>query len=149
MPKVAIVMGSRSDAETVQPAMDALEKMGIEYEVQVISAHRTPEKARQYGLAAYDNGIEVIIAVAGGAAHLPGVLASWTTLPVIGVPVASSELRGVDALYSIVQMPKGIPVAAVGISNAKNAALLAIQILALSDSNLAKKIAEYRESFRE
>ena len=151
MPKVAIVMGSRSDAETVQPAMDALEKMGIEYEVQVISAHRTPEKARQYGLAAYDSGIEVIIAVAGGAAHLPGVLASWTTLPVIGVPVASSELRGVDALYSMSQMPAGIPVAtvAIGSAGAKNAAYLAAEILGLKYDNIRQAYNKYRQDLQE
>jgi 5-(carboxyamino)imidazole ribonucleotide mutase len=113
MPLVAVVMGSKSDAEAVQPALDILTQLGIEYEVSVISAHRTPEKTRQFGLEAKSRGIEVIIAAAGAAAHLPGVLASWTTLPVIGVPLPTSELKGVDALYSIVQMPAGIPVASV------------------------------------
>jgi 5-(carboxyamino)imidazole ribonucleotide mutase len=98
MPLVGVVMGSKSDAEAVQPALDVLKELGIEYEVNVISAHRTPEKARQYGLTARSRGVEVIIAAAGGAAHLPGVLASWTTLPVIGVPLPSSDLKGVDAL---------------------------------------------------
>ena len=102
MPLVGVVMGSKSDAGAIQPTLDALKELGIDYEVSVVSAHRTPEKARQYGLEARGRGIEVIIAAAGGAAHLPGVLASWTTLPVIGVPLASSELRGVDALHSIV-----------------------------------------------
>src|SRR5512137_302229 len=104
MTLVAVVMGSKSDAETVQPCLDMLKKLGIEHEVHVISAHRTPEKARQFGQEARGRGIEVIIAAAGGAAHLPGVLASWTTLPVIGIPIGSTDLKGVDALYSIVQM---------------------------------------------
>ncbi len=127
MPLVAVVMGSKSDAEAVQPTLDVLTQLGIDYEVSVISAHRTPEKARQFGLAARSRGIEVIIAAAGAAAHLPGVLASWTTLPVIGIPLATSELKGIDALYSIVQMPAGIPVAAVaiGTAGATNAAYLA------------------------
>ncbi|MDZ4246298.1 MAG: AIR carboxylase family protein, partial [Dehalococcoidia bacterium] len=99
MPLVGVVMGSKSDTEAVQPALDVLKELGIDYEVDIISAHRTPEKARQYGQEARSRGIEVIIAAAGGAAHLPGVLASWTTLPVIGVPLASSDLKGVDALY--------------------------------------------------
>ena len=105
MPLVAVVMGSKSDAEALKPTIDILTQLGIEHEVSVISAHRTPEKARQYGLDARKRGVEVIIAAAGGAAHLPGVLASWTSLPVIGVPLAAGELAGVDALYSIVQMP--------------------------------------------
>ena len=133
MPLVGVVMGSKSDTEAVQPALDIMDKLGVSYEVNVISAHRTPEKARQYGQTARERGIEVIIAAAGGAAHLPGVLASLTVLPIIGVPVESGPLRGQDALYAIVQMPSGIPVATVGINNAKNAALLAVQILATSD----------------
>ena len=124
MPRVAVIMGSKSDTELVKPTLEVLESLGIEHEVCVLSAHRNAEKTRQFGLEAQDRGVEVIIAAAGGAAHLPGVLASWTTLPVIGVPLASSELKGVDALYSIVQMPAGIPVAAVAIGSAgaRNAA---------------------------
>ena len=150
MPLVAVVMGSKSDAEAMQPALDILKGLGVDYEVSVISAHRTPEKARQYGLAARSQGIEVIIAAAGGAAHLPGVLASWTTLPVIGVPLASSELRGVDALYSIVQMPAGIPVAtvAVGTAGAKNAAYLAAEILGLKYDEIRKTYENYRNGLQ-
>ncbi|MFC1932344.1 5-(carboxyamino)imidazole ribonucleotide mutase [Chloroflexota bacterium] len=150
MPLVAVVMGSKSDAEAMQPALDVLKELGIDYEVSVISAHRTPEKARQYGLAARSRGIEVIIAAAGGAAHLPGVLASWTTLPVIGVPLASSELKGVDALYSIVQMPAGIPVAtvAIGAAGAKNAAYLAAEILGLKHEEIGKAYEKYRNELQ-
>ena len=146
MPKVAIIMGSESDAETVKPAIDTLNMLGIDHEVKVMSAHRKPEKVREYGLSARSNGIEVIIAIAGGAAHLPGVLASWTTLPVIGVPVASSELKGVDALYSMAQMPAGIPVAtvAIGTAGAKNAAYLAAEILGLKYDNIRKAYDDYR-----
>jgi len=150
MPLVAIVMGSKSDAETMQPTLDALDGLGIDYEVSIISAHRNAEKARQYGLAARGRGIEVIIAAAGGAAHLPGVLASWTTLPVIGVPLASSELKGIDALYSIVQMPAGIPVAcmAVGSAGAKNAAYLAAEILSLKHDKIRKAYEKYRNELQ-
>ena len=146
MPLVAVVMGSKSDAETVQPCLDMLKKLGIEHEVNVISAHRTPEKARQFGQGARGRGIEVIIAAAGGAAHLPGVLASWTTLPVIGIPIGSTELKGVDALYSIVQMPGGIPVAAVaiGTAGAKNAAVLAAEILGLKYEAINTAVEKYR-----
>ena len=150
MPLVAVVMGSKSDAEAIQPALDVLTQLGIDYEVSVISAHRTPEKAREYGLSARSRGIEVIIAVAGGAAHLPGVLASWTTLPVIGVPLASSELKGIDALYSIVQMPGGIPVASVAIGNAgaKNAAYLAAEILGLKYDKIREAYEKYRRGLQ-
>ena len=150
MSLVAVVMGSKSDAEAVQPTLDVLKELGIDYEVSVISAHRTPEKARQYGLAARSRGIEVIIAAAGGAAHLPGVLASWTTLPVIGVPLASSELEGIDALYSIVQMPAGIPVAtvAIGTAGAKNAAYLAAGILGLKHDEIGKAYEKYRDKLQ-
>ncbi len=146
MPKVAVVMGSKSDSEVIQPAIDILEKLGIEPEVKVISAHRTPDKAREFGISARDNGIEVIIAAAGCAAHLPGVIASWTTLPVIGVPVSSGELKGIDALYSIVQMPAGIPVAtvAIGSAGAKNAAYLAAEILGLKYDNIRQAYEKYR-----
>ncbi|MFQ6122734.1 MAG: 5-(carboxyamino)imidazole ribonucleotide mutase [Dehalococcoidales bacterium] len=150
MPLVAVVMGSKSDAEAMQPALDILTQLGIDYEVNVISAHRTPEKARQYGQGAKGRGIEVIIAAAGGAAHLPGVLASWTTLPVIGVPLASGELKGVDALYSIVQMPAGIPVAtvAIGSAGAKNAAYLAAEILGLKYERIGKAYDKYRSELQ-
>jgi len=143
---VAVVMGSKSDAEALKPTLEVLNQLGIEYEVSVISAHRTPEKARQFGLAARGRGIEVIIAAAGGAAHLPGVLASWTTLPVIGVPLATSELKGIDALYSIVQMPAGIPVAtvAVGMAGAKNAAYLAAEILGIKHDEIRNAYEKYR-----
>ncbi|MFC2002088.1 5-(carboxyamino)imidazole ribonucleotide mutase [Chloroflexota bacterium] len=150
MPLVAVVMGSKSDAEVLQPTLEILKQLGIDYEVNVISAHRTPEKARQYGQAARGRGIEIIIAAAGAAAHLPGVLASWTTLPVIGVPLASSELKGIDALYSIVQMPAGIPVAcmAVGSAGAKNAAYLAAEILGLKYKEIQKACEKHRSDLQ-
>jgi 5-(carboxyamino)imidazole ribonucleotide mutase len=139
-------MGSKSDAEALKPTLEILNQLGIEHEVSVISAHRTPEKARQFGLDARKRGVEVIIAAAGGAAHLPGVLASWTSLPVIGVPLAAGELKGVDALYSIVQMPAGIPVAAVaiGAAGAKNAAYLAAEILGLKYDKIRQAYEKYR-----
>lgn len=151
MPQVAVVMGSKSDADAMQAALDVLAELGIDYEVAVISAHRTPEKARQFGLSAQERGVEVIIAGAGRAAHLPGVLASWTTLPVIGVPLAGGELGGVDALYSIVQMPAGVPVAAMGIgaAGAKNAAYLAAEILGLKDDKIRQAYQKYRNTLRE
>jgi len=150
MPLVAVVMGSKSDAEAMQPTLDILTQLGIDYEVSVISAHRNPEKARQFGLAARGRGIEVIIAAAGGAAHLPGVLASWTTLPVIGVPLATKELKGVDALYSIVQMPAGIPVAtvAIGAAGAKNAAYLAAEILGIKHDEIRNAYEKYRSQLQ-
>jgi len=150
MPLVAVVMGSKSDNEALKPTLEILTQLGIDYEVNVISAHRTPEKSRQFGLTARERGIEVIIAAAGGAAHLPGVLASWTTLPVIGVPLASTDLKGVDALYSIVQMPAGVPVASVAIGNAgaKNAAYLAAEILALKYEEIRKACEKYRSDLQ-
>jgi len=150
MPLVAVVMGSKSDSEAMQPTLEVLTQLGIDYEVSVISAHRTPEKAKQYGVAARSRGIEVIIAAAGGAAHLPGVLASWTTLPVIGVPLATSELKGVDALYSIVQMPGGIPVAtvAIGTAGAKNAAYLAAEILGIKYDKIRDAYQNYRSELQ-
>ncbi|MCK4369397.1 MAG: 5-(carboxyamino)imidazole ribonucleotide mutase [Dehalococcoidales bacterium] len=150
MPLVAVVMGSKSDAEALKPTLDTLDALGIDYEVNVISAHRHPEKARQFGLEAQGRGLEVIIAAAGGAAHLPGVLASWTTLPVIGVPLATSELKGADALYSIVQMPAGIPVAtvAIGSAGAKNAAYLAAEILGLKYDEIRKAYQKYRDELQ-
>jgi 5-(carboxyamino)imidazole ribonucleotide mutase len=148
MPLVAVIMGSKSDAELMQPALDVLKSFAIEYEVNVISAHRTPEKAREFAQGARARGIEIVIAAAGGAAHLPGVLASWTTLPVIGIPLATSELKGTDALYSIVQMPAGIPVAcvAVGSWGVKNAAYLAAEILGLKYNNIRESYEEYRKN---
>jgi 5-(carboxyamino)imidazole ribonucleotide mutase len=143
-------MGSKSDAEALKPTLEILTKLGIEHEVNVISAHRTPEKAREYALAARGRGIEVIIAAAGMAAHLPGVLASWTTLPVIGIPIASGELKGVDALYSIVQMPPGIPVAtvAIGSAGAKNAAYLAAEILGIKHDQIRQAYEKYRQELQ-
>jgi len=150
MPLVGVVMGSKSDTEALQPAVEVLNQLGIDHEVNVISAHRTPEKARQYALSARERGIEVIIAAAGHAAHLPGVLASWTTLPVIGVPLSSGELKGVDALYSIVQMPAGIPVAcmAIGSAGAKNAAYLAAEILGLKHDKIREAYDKYRRELQ-
>jgi 5-(carboxyamino)imidazole ribonucleotide mutase len=150
MPLVAVVMGSKSDTEALKPTLEILTKLGIEHEVNVISAHRTPEKAREYALAARERGIEVIIAAAGMAAHLPGVLASWTTLPVIGIPIASGELKGVDALYSIVQMPPGIPVAtvAIGSAGAKNAAYLAAEILGIKHDKIRQAYENYRKELQ-
>ena len=150
MPLVAVVMGSKSDAEALKPTLETLDRLGISHEVNVISAHRNAEKVRQFGLAARNRGIEVIIAAAGGAAHLPGVLASWTTLPIIGVPLATSELIGIDALLSIVQMPAGIPVAtvAVGKAGTKNAAYLAAEILGLKYDEIRKAYEEYRKELQ-
>jgi len=150
MPLVAVVMGSKSDTEALQPTLEVLKTLDIDYEVSVISAHRNPERARQFGLDARNRGIEVIIAAAGGAAHLPGVLASWTTLPVIGVPLATSELGGIDALYSIVQMPSGIPVAtvAIGTAGAKNAAYLAAEILGLKYDKIREAYEKYRSDLQ-
>jgi 5-(carboxyamino)imidazole ribonucleotide mutase len=150
MPLVAVVMGSKSDAEVMQATQDVLDSLAIGYEVNVISAHRTPEKAKQFALNARGRGIEVIIAAAGGAAHLPGVLASWTSLPIIGVPLASSDLQGLDALLSIAQMPAGIPVAtvAVGKAGAKNAAYLAAEILGLKYPEIKDAYDEYRKGLQ-
>jgi 5-(carboxyamino)imidazole ribonucleotide mutase len=143
-------MGSKSDAETVQPMLDILKQLSVEHEVNVISAHRTPEKARQYGQSARERGIEVLIAAAGAAAHLPGVLASWTTVPVIGVPLSGSDLKGIDALFSIVQMPAGIPVAcvAVGSAGVRNAAYLAAEILGLKHEKIRQAYESYRSQLQ-
>ena len=149
MPLVGVALGSKSDAPQMQETLDTLQQLGIEYEVEIISAHRTPKKTREYGLGARGRGIEVIIAAAGGAAHLPGVLASWTTLPVIGVPLATGELKGVDALYSIVQMPAGVPVACVAIGGAKNAAFLAAEILGLKHDKIREAYEKYRQELAE
>jgi len=148
MSDVAIMYGSVSDEKVIQGAFDVLDEFGVSYDSTVLSAHRQPEKTAKYASSAKSRGVKVIIAGAGLSAALPGVVASHTILPVIGLPVAGGPLNGVDALYSIVQMPKGIPVATVGISNAKNAALLAVAILALSDEALSGKLEQYRESLR-
>lgn len=145
--KVAIVMGSKSDIPIAEKAEAIFREFGIEFETLVISAHRNPNKIRKFCLSAEDSGFSAIIAIAGLAAHLPGVIASMTTLPVIGVPGEGGPLSGQDALYSIVQMPAGIPVACVGIGNSKNAALLAIQILGTADQQLKIKMKEYRRQF--
>ncbi len=142
-PIVGIIMGSKSDLETMLPAAKALEEFGIPYELKVVSAHRTPEAMVAYAKTAREAGLRVIIAGAGGAAHLPGMVASLTTLPVIGVPVQTKALGGVDSLYSIVQMPAGIPVATVAIGNGRNAGLLAVRILAANDEELSGKLERF------
>ena len=145
MKKVAIVMGSDSDLGVMRPAAKRLEYFGIPYEMRIISAHRTPDACAAFSKAAQNSEFGVIIAAAGKAAHLAGVIASGTTLPVIGVPIKSSTLDGMDSLLSTVQMPKGIPVATVAIDGAENAAILAAQILALSDREIANKLEEFRK----
>jgi 5-(carboxyamino)imidazole ribonucleotide mutase len=146
MPLVGVVIGSKTDEPLIQPALDILQQLNITYELSILSAHRNPDKVREYASKAGKKGIEVIIAAAGAAAHLPGVLASWTTLPVIGVPLPTSELKGVDSLYSIVQMPAGVPVACVGIgtSGAKNAALLAAQMLGIKYEEIKNAYEAYK-----
>lgn len=142
-PIVGVIMGSDSDWPTMKAACDILDEFDIPYEKKVVSAHRTPDDMAEYGKTAREKGIKVIIAGAGGAAHLPGMTAAHTTLPVIGVPVKTSTLSGVDSLYSIVQMPPGVPVATVAIGKAGNAALLAIRMLSTEDNKLADKLSEY------
>lgn len=149
MAKVAIIMGSDSDLPVLKNCIKILKDFGVETEVSVISAHRTPDKAAQYAKDAEKNGFGVIIAAAGKAAHLPGVLAAYTCLPVIGLPIKSSTLDGLDSLLSIVQMPKGIPVATVAVDGAENAALLAVQILGTKDEGLRKKMKEYKKQMAE
>jgi 5-(carboxyamino)imidazole ribonucleotide mutase len=144
-PVVGILMGSDSDFDIMREASQVLDEFGVSSELSVISAHRTPHDLEEYAMSAIERGLKVIIAGAGGAAHLPGVTAAMTLLPVIGVPIFSKKLNGQDSLYSIVQMPAGIPVATVGIDNARNAALLAIQILALSDEELMTALIEFRK----
>lgn len=146
--KVAVIMGSDSDFPTVAGAIKTLHSYGVPFEVHVMSAHRTPEAAAAFAAGARDNGFGVIIAAAGKAAHLAGVLAGHTTLPVIGIPIKASTLDGLDALLATVQMPKGIPVATVAIDGADNAAILAVQMLALSDEALAQKLAAEKESMK-
>jgi 5-(carboxyamino)imidazole ribonucleotide mutase len=147
-PVVGIIMGSQSDLPTMQGAADALQELGISYEMSVVSAHRTPHEVAKYAENARKKGIRVIIAGAGGAAHLPGMAASYTELPVIGVPVALGPMQGQDALYSIVQMPKGIPVATVAIGNAWNAGVLAAQMLGTSDAKILDRIRQYKDEMR-
>jgi 5-(carboxyamino)imidazole ribonucleotide mutase len=144
LPLVGIVMGSDSDLPTMEPAAEVLRELGVPHEVRVVSAHRTPHDMIAYGGEAADRGVRVIIAGAGGAAHLPGMLAAVTLIPVIGVPVKSAALDGLDSLLSIVQMPRGVPVATVAIGNGRNAGLLAAQILALSDPDLAHDLGALR-----
>jgi len=146
---VGIIMGSDSDFDIMKEAAETLDDFHITSEISVISAHRTPQDLEQYASSAVERGLKVIIAGAGGAAHLPGVTAAMTVLPVIGVPIFSKKLNGQDSLYSIVQMPAGIPVATVGIDNARNAALLAVQILALSDEPLMASLLEFRKKLAE
>ena len=151
MPLVGVIMGSASDEPVVQATIETLEQMGIDYETRVMSAHRTPEKVHEYAKTARDRGIEVIIAAAGGSAALAGAMASMTTLPVIGIPLASSELKGIDALMSTAQMPPGIPVAcmAVGSWGARNAAYYAAQILGLKYDKIRQAYEDYRRELRE
>ena len=150
MPLVGVLMGSASDEPIMRETSAVLEQMGVSHEVEVMSAHRSPDKVRSYALSARERGVEVIIAGAGGSAGLPGVLASWTTIPIIGVPIASSELKGVDALYAIAQMPPGVPVAAVAVGSwgARNAAFLAAQILGIKHEAIRKAYDDYREGLR-
>ena len=143
-PVVGIIMGSSSDLPTMQPAADTLAEFGVAHELRVVSAHRSPKRMVEYATSARGRGLSVIIAGAGGAAHLPGMVASLTTLPVIGVPVATKHLGGVDSLHSIVQMPGGVPVATLAIGGSLNAALLAVRILALGDDELAERLAEHQ-----
>jgi 5-(carboxyamino)imidazole ribonucleotide mutase len=144
--QISIIMGSDSDLPTMQGAIAICQQFAIPYEVAIISAHRTPDRMVEFAKTAHTRGIKVIIAGAGGAAHLPGMVAALSPLPVIGVPVTTRQLSGVDSLYSIVQMPKGIPVATVAIGNADNAGLLAVQILATHDPDLLEKVIDYRRS---
>ncbi len=150
MKKVGIIMGSKSDMPIMQDAIDILEEFNIECEVNIVSAHRTPNKMFTYASKAKDNGINVIIAGAGGAAHLPGMVASITTLPVIGVPVKSrNSIDGWDSVLSILQMPNGVPVATVALNGAKNAGILAAQIIALNDNNVANKLIDYKSKLQQ
>ncbi len=146
---VLIILGSKNDLDKITPATETLAQFGVSYELQVSSAHRNPEKTAALAATAARNGFKVIIAAAGLAAHLPGVVAAHTTLPVIGLPLASGALNGVDSLYAIVQMPPGVPVACMAINGAKNAALFAIQILALSDSELLEAFSRFKEELKQ
>ena len=144
MAQVAIVMGSNSDLPVVQGAIDQLKSFGVDFEAHVISAHRTPQRAEEFAKSAKENGVKVIIAAAGKAAHLGGVIAAYTTFPVIALPIKSSFMDGLDSLLSMVQMPTGIPVATVGVNGADNAGILAVQMLAVSDSALAEKLDKFK-----
>lgn len=146
MKKVGILMGSKSDYDVVKQAIDVLKEFGVETEVRIISAHRTPDEADEYASTARDRGLGVIIAAAGKAAHLGGVLAARTTLPVIGLPIQTSMMGGLDSLLSIVQMPQGVPVASVGVGAGLNAGLLAVQMLAIEDTALAQKFSAYKQN---
>lgn len=148
-PLVGVIMGSDSDLPTMEQAEDVLIEFGVPYELHIVSAHRTPDRMVEYAKTAAERGLKVIIAGAGGAAHLPGMVASMTTLPVIGVPIHTKALNGLDSLYSIVQMPGGIPVATVAIGGAKNAGLLALRILAAFDSNLSEDLAAWQDGMME
>ncbi len=148
-PVVGIIMGSKSDLDTMRPAAEALAEFGVPHELRVVSAHRTPEGMVEYAKAARARGLKVVIAGAGGAAHLPGMVASLTTLPVIGVPVPTKALSGIDSLYSILQMPAGIPVATVAIGNGRNAGLLAVRLLAMTDEALVENLDRYAATMRE
>ncbi|MCX6142641.1 MAG: 5-(carboxyamino)imidazole ribonucleotide mutase [Ignavibacteriales bacterium] len=148
-PLVGIMLGSVSDLKQVEPAKDILKEFGVPFELKILSAHRTPDYAMKYAAEAESNGLEVIIAAAGGAAHLPGVVASKTLLPVVGIPIRSKALNGLDSLLSIVQMPAGIPVATVAIDGAANAALLAVAIMAAKHPELRAKLRRYRKSLEE
>lgn len=143
-PLVGIIMGSDSDLPVMNEAANILAEFNIDYEIKIVSAHRTPKYAAEYSSGAHGRGLKVIIAGAGGAAHLAGVMASLSPLPIIGVPIKSKSLEGLDSLLSIVQMPSGVPVATVGINQAKNAGLLALQIISVSDSSLQQKLVEYK-----
>ncbi len=147
--KVAVIMGSKSDYGVVKPAVDVIKSFGVEAEVRVISAHRTPEEAHNFAVNAQKNGVEVIICAAGKAAHLGGVIAASTTLPVIGLPVKTDMMGGLDSLLSIVQMPSGIPVATVGVNGGENAGLLALQILGVKYPEIAVKLAEYKRKMKD
>ena len=149
MAKVGILMGSKSDFDVVKPAVNVLKKFGVETEVRVISAHRTPDEAHEFAANARANGMEVLICAAGKAAHLGGVIAAFTTLPVIGLPVKTDMMGGLDSLLSIVQMPAGIPVATVGVNGGENAGLLAVQMLAIKYEELATKLAQYKQAMRD
>jgi 5-(carboxyamino)imidazole ribonucleotide mutase len=149
MAKVQIVMGSQSDLPVVQKAIDKLKDFGVEVCPMVCSAHRTPERASEFAKSARAEGVDVIIAAAGKAAHLPGVLAAFTTLPVIGLPIKSSFMDGLDSLLSIVQMPSGVPVATVGVNAAENAAILAVQMISLKDKNLEEKLEKMKKEMAE
>ncbi len=146
MAKVAIVMGSNSDLPVVKGAIDMLKKFDVDFEARVISAHRTPYEAEEFAKTAEERGVNVIIAAAGKAAHLGGVIAAYTTLPVIALPIQTSLMGGLDSLLSMVQMPSGIPVATVAVNGADNAGILAVQMLALADEDLAKKLADFKKS---